>query len=58
MWRFRDGRWVNEPIQLVGPVIAIPVVVAAELSLDSTEDVELYAAELGFSRASIHRYAA
>lgn len=53
-WRFLDGRWISEPLNM-GAVVAGPPNFRFRFLLDTAEDVELYAAELGISRREIHR---
>lgn len=57
-WRYvvetvRPG-WRSEPIDM-GPVLAGPPNFRLRFLLDTAEDVELYASELGLTREVIHR---
>ncbi len=63
IWRFRDGQWESAPMDLTFLLVGNQVVLDQTRSgrtallragLDSTEDVELYATELGITRAQAH----
>lgn len=56
MWRFYWGRWRSVPLDLTrAPMVPGLFRELSRLAVESGEDVELYAAELGISREVAHR---